>query len=221
MYSIQTVEIKKGSNNYPKSLLDLEDPPESIFVRGILDTLFEPRLLSVVGSRKVSQYGRSVAKALVPSIAKQGIVIVSGFMYGVDTLAHGAALSVPGGKTIAVFAQGLNHIYPQENASLYEEIVQHGGCVVSEYPMDFAPQKWTFPKRNRIVAALGTMGTLVIEASEQSGSLITAQYADALNRPLFAIPGPISSETSKGTNLLIKGGLAKMVTQVEDILDSQ
>lgn len=216
MKKYKTDEIKVGSKSYPKSLLDLVDPPETLFVRGDSSLLFTKSGLAVVGSRKMTHYGLDMTTYFVRNLIPKGAVVVSGFMYGVDTAAHKATLSGKG-KTIAVLAHGLDYIYPAENAKLYDEIVQSGGCIVSEYPLDFKPEKWTFPKRNRIVAALSLLGTLVVEAAEDSGSLITAHYADALNRPLFAVPGPISSITSKGTNNLIKMGLAKMVTTPEDI----
>jgi DNA processing protein len=140
-------------------------------------------------------------------------------MYGVDTAAHKTAIAA-GGITIAVLAHGLNYIYPPENKELYQLIIQSGGCIISEYPDNFKPQLWTYPKRNRIVAALSKKGTLVIEAAEQSGSLITASYADALNRPLFAPPGSVFSKTSEGTNRIIKDAIAQMVLSADDIVPS-
>lgn len=212
----KTIEIEIGSKKYPKQLLDLEDPPEKLYCKGNISLLLDKNSLAIVGSRRMTRYGEDVTVRVAKALAKKGYTITSGFMYGVDTVAHEATLAVKG-KTIAVLGSGINVIYPKENRDLYNKIIQEGGCVVSEYPEDFPPDKWTFPKRNRIVAALSLKGTLVIEAAEYSGSLITASYADALNRPLYAIPGSVFSPTSKGTNLLIRNGIAKCVTSVGDI----
>ena len=220
MISIQdlpTTEISIGSKKYPKQLLDLEDPPEMLHVRGHFNINIFENTLAIVGSRDMTPYGARVTDWLVKRLVPHGISTISGFMYGVDTRVHTTTLAV-GGTTIAVLAHGLNHLYPTENKKLYTDIIQSKGCLISEYPNEFKPEAWTFPKRNRIVAALAGLGTVIVEAQEQSGSLITAQYADALNRPLFAIPGPVSSITSRGTNRLIKDRIAEMVLSPEEVL---
>lgn len=209
--------IKKGSKKYPQELLDLTDPPLELRVRGCFDPAIFSNAIAVVGSRKMTRYGRDLVETFVTALSVRNIVIISGFMYGVDTAAHQTAIEA-GGITIAVLAHGLNYIYPPENHELYQLILKSGGCLISEYPDNFKPQLWTYPKRNRIVAALSKKGTLVIEAAEQSGSLITASYADALNRPLFASPGSVFSKTSEGTNRLIKDNIAQMVLSIDDII---
>jgi DNA processing protein len=150
-------------------------------------------------------------------LVKEKITIISGFMYGVDTEAHQKCLEY-GGKTVAVLGGGLNIIYPPENERLYEKILENGGLIISEYEPDFKPQLWTFPQRNRIVAGLSSLGVLVIEAGEKSGALITANLARQQGKKVFAVPGPITSSVSAGTNFLIKTHQAKMVTTPEEIL---
>lgn len=214
---IPTQVLTPDNALYPQQLLDLEDPPEELHIRGTFDPTIFATSLSVVGSRKMTAYGAQTVDFIIPPLVKSDVSIISGFMYGIDTRAHHKTLSA-GGKTIAILGNGLNYLYPAENRQLYEDILSNGGCVISEYPDDFEPQTWTFPKRNRIVASLGGLGTLVIEAGEMSGSLITAAYADALNRPLYVVPGSIFSLSSKGANQLIKDSLAKVVTSANDIL---
>lgn len=209
--------ISIGESSYPSPLLALEDPPESLYLTGELPKDYS-NFLAIVGSREMSGYGKTTAKLFSSSLSREGLTIVSGLMYGIDSVAHEASLSV-GGKTVAVLGSGFNKIYPKSNEKLLKKIINSGGAVISEYPPDFSPQRWTFPKRNRIVAAISLKGTLVVEAGERSGSLITASYADALNRPLYAVPGSIYSPTSKGTNQMIRDNLAKAVTRPEDMLE--
>ena len=219
IFDIPIEVIKKGTKKYPQELLDLTDPPLELRVRGAFDASIFSNALAVVGSRKMTRYGKDLVETFVTALSSRNLVVISGFMYGVDTTAHRAAIEA-GGVTIAVLAHGLNYIYPSENKDLYQLILDSGGCLISEYPDSFKPQLWTYPKRNRIVAALAKKGTLIIEAAEQSGSLITASYADALNRPLFAVPGSVFSKTSEGTNRLIKDAIAQMVLSIEDIVPS-
>jgi DNA processing protein len=226
-------KITFDSESYPLQLKQLQDPPKQLYYRGTWGTHLFDKTLAIVGSRRVTSYGERVLDMLIPNLVAEGVTIISGFMYGVDTLAHQKTLEC-GGKTIAVLGGGLNVLYPPENERMYMNIInvskvsevskvskekkESKGLVISEYAPDQQPQLWTFPQRNRIVAALSTLGVLVIEASEKSGSLVTAKIAKKLNRPLFAIPGPITSSVSRGTNQLIKDGLAKMVVSSTDIV---
>ena len=208
--------ITKDDENYPELLKEVYDPPFCLFVRG----KFEPDdfSLAVVGTRKFSPYGKQVTEELVNDLASQGITIVSGLALGIDALAHEATLKA-GGKTIAVLGSGINrnHIYPGQNKNLAERIIESGGALISEYPPGTIPSRFTFPKRNRIVAGM-SLGSLVIEAPESSGALITAQYALDSSREVFAIPQNINALNSAGPNELIKNG-AHPVTKANDILD--
>ena len=171
--------------------------------------------LAVVGSRKLTHYGEQAIERIVGEVALSGITIVSGFMYGGDALAHQTALRV-GGRTIAVMPCGIDRISPEDQEELYNDIIDNKGMIISEYEGDMTPALWTYPRRNRIVAGL-SKAVLVIEAGEKSGSLITANLAKKFNRKIFAVPGPITSSVSKGTNMLIKNG-AEMVLSAKDIL---
>lgn len=206
--------IRKGDNEYPLLLAEIHDPPEQLFVRGIIP----PGIcFAVVGSRVPSAYGKTVTAKLVEPLAAAGVVIVSGLAYGIDALAHEAALAV-GGKTIAVLGTGVDEtsLYPRQHRKLARRIVEAGGAVISEYPSGTGPEKYHFPARNRIIAGL-SRGVLIIEAKEKSGALITADLALKENRDVFAVPGPITSPTSAGPNQLIQTG-AKPVLSPDDIL---
>lgn len=213
-YPISQISI--DSQEYPTQLRQLSDPPKQLYYRGVWEKKLFEKSLAIVGSRRATSYSERVLDLLLPSLIAQGVVIISGFMYGVDTLAHQKCLEC-GGKTIAVFGSGLNVLYPPENEKIYLEIIANG-LILSEYPPNQQPQLWTFVRRNRLVAALSTLGVLVIEASEKSGSLVTAKLARQLGRPVWAIPGPITSSVSQGTNQLIRHGLAKPVLEAGDIL---
>lgn len=201
---------------YPNILTQVFDPPVAVFVRGTIPE--SPQALAVVGARSCSPYGKQVTEDIVRDLANYGITIVSGLALGIDGAAHSACLAV-GGRTIAVLGGGVNrqHVYPPTHRSLADQIVASGGAVMSEYPPGTLPTNYTFPKRNRIIAGL-SQGTLVIEATEKSGALITAQYALDNNREVFAIPQNITSPTAAGTNNLIKTG-AHPVTSAQDILE--
>lgn len=209
--------IKFENENYPEILKGIKNPPKELFFRGKLSQKIFERSLAIVGTRRITRYGKIVTDKFVSSLVANKITIVSGFMYGVDTEAHQKCLEY-GGKTVAVLGGGLNVIYPPENEKLYGRILETDGAVVSEYEPDFKPQLWTFPQRNRIVAGLASLGVLVIEAGEKSGALITTRLARQQGKKVFAVPGPITSSVSIGTNLLIKNHQAKMVTCGEDIL---
>ena len=204
----------KGNSCYPPLLAEIFDPPEYLYVRGDREILLG-KSLAVVGSRRGSSYAYRVLESLLPDIVKNGIIIVSGMAYGIDSMAHKITL-LQGGKTIGVNAGGLLHPYPTGNRSLIDKILTDG-CMVSEIPLDVIPRPFCFPIRNRIIAGI-SKSILVIEAAMQSGSLITARLGLEQNRDIFAVPGRIDSPISKGTNYLIQQG-AKLITSPEDILD--
>ncbi|MFA7653767.1 MAG: DNA-processing protein DprA [Candidatus Magasanikbacteria bacterium] len=213
---ITTVSL--GEPNYPKLLAEITDPPHTLFIRGKLPDSSLPTL-AVVGARKFTQYGASSCRQIVEPLARQGMVIVSGLAIGIDGIAHEAALAGQG-ITVAVLGSGVdhNHIYPATNRELAERIISSGGAVISEYPPGFEATNYSFPARNRIIAGLA-LGTLVIEAAEESGTLITASCALDYNREVFAIPHTIISSVGIGCNNLIKQG-AKMVTVPNDITEA-
>lgn len=212
-YTIKTIQPA----DFPKLLCEIHDPPETLFVRGDIDP--NATLFAVVGTRKPSSYGKQITPRIVQELSRAGLTIVSGLAYGIDTLAHEAALDA-NGKTIAVLGSGIDDktIYPQANLRLVHRILENGGAVISEYPEGAEPFKGNFPARNRIIAGL-SIGALVVEAPLKSGSLITANFAVQENRDVLAIPGPITSSNSMGTNLLIKQG-ATPVTETKDILEA-
>lgn len=213
---IQTFSL--GDIGYPKLLAQINDPPHTIFVRGKLpdDSL---ATVGVVGTRRITTYGKMMCEDIVGALARQNIVVVSGLALGVDGVAHETTLKNKG-ITIAVLGGSIckEAVYPMEHRRMAEQIVANGGALVSEYPPDFEAKKFTFPARNRIIAGL-SLGTLVIEAPAQSGALITARHSLDYNREVFAIPHSITSPTGVGPNNLIKMG-AKLVTEPNDILDT-
>ena len=187
---------------YPPLLKAIYDPPPILYFKGKnLDEFPVP--LAVVGTRRPTNYGRIITEALCQRLSAMGICIVSGLARGIDTLAHKSALQV-GGETIAVFGCGLSHTYPPENRKLRDNIVDRG-AIISEFPVTMRPDRNNFPARNRVISGL-SHGTLVIEAGEKSGALITAEFALEQGREVFAVPGNINSPNSKGTNRLIKTG---------------
>lgn len=209
--------ITTDEKEYPELLKQIYDPPICLFIRGHLTHAHFN--LAVVGTRKFTQYGKQVTEELVSELARHGVTIVSGLAFGIDSIAHHAAI-VAHGNTIAVLGSGINkrHIYPSAHMELSERIIDKGGAIISEYPPGTLPNKYTFPRRNRIIAGI-SLGTLVIEAAEKSGALITAECTLENGREIFAIPQNITSITSTGVNNLIKSG-AKLITCAEDIIDS-
>ena len=200
----------------PGELQRLAQPPKQIFCNGegLEEFLKRPRL-AVVGSRKITPYGRYVTEKIVRELARQGVVIISGLALGTDSVAHASCLEA-GGQTIAVLPSGLDKIYPTSHNQLAQRITANGGLLVSEYPVKTAPMQHNFVARNRIIAALAE-GILIPEAAVRSGSLHTARFGLELGLPVLAVPGPINSPVSEGTNNLIKAG-ATPITSVEDIL---
>ena len=200
--------------DYPSRLSEIYDFPPILYVRGSL--LPEDEwCLAVVGTRRATVYGRQVTEEIVADLAQSKITIVSGLAKGIDSVAHNSALEA-GGRSIAVFACGLDIVYPSENANLARSIIQQG-ALISEYPLGTRPRAENFPRRNRIMSGL-SLGVLIIEAGETSGAMITARLALEQNREVFAIPGSILSPASKGTNHLIQEG-AKLVRDYTDILE--
>lgn len=200
--------------NYPQLLKEIPDCPYLLYMKGDLSCLKMP-LVAIVGSRKLTSYGSQVARSISKEIALREICVVSGLAFGIDACAHKGALDCSG-KTIAVLGTALDNITPHSNFSLAQEILRSGGLLISEFPLEAQVAKFSFPMRNRIMAGMSS-GTLVIEAAEKSGSLITANLALDYNREVFAVPGPITSPQSAGTNMLIKEG-AKLVTNADDVL---
>ena len=201
-------------SDYPSRLKEIYDYPPVLYVRGSL--LPEDEwCLAVVGTRRATVYGRQVTEEMVADLAQSRITIVSGLAKGVDSIAHQSALDT-GGRSIAVFACGLDIVYPAENANLARRIMQQG-ALISEYPLGTRPRAENFPRRNRIMSGL-SLGVLVVEAGETSGAMITARLALEQNREVFAIPGSILSPASRGTNYLIQEG-AKLVSDYTDILE--
>ncbi|HTN44294.1 MAG TPA: DNA-processing protein DprA [Nitrospiria bacterium] len=199
---------------YPVRLRMIPDPPPILYLKGGLRPE-DHRAVAIVGARRASGYGRAVTEQLSRDLATRGFTIVSGMARGIDAWAHQAALEVPA-RTIAVLGCGLDILYPPEHHDLRDLIGRHG-AVVSEFPLGTQPDPVNFPKRNRVISGL-SLGVVVVEAAEQSGSLITARLALDQGREVFAVPGPIGTKTSVGTHALIKQG-AKLVDGVEDILD--
>jgi DNA processing protein len=198
---------------YPQLLLEIPDPPPLLYILGNLPK--GKLTIAMVGSRNATGYGITTTRRLAADLARQQVIIVSGMARGVDTAAHSAAMAA-GGMTVAVLGTGLDRIYPRENERLYHQIADHG-AVVSEFPLGTGPDAHHFPARNRIISGM-CHGTVVVEATGRSGSLITARLAAEQNREVFAVPGNVHSFKSVGTHGLIKDG-AKLVMHAGDILD--
>ena len=201
--------------SYPSCLREIADPPITLYVRGDWQGCFEQPGVAVIGSRMCSTYGVNAAEMLARDLASRGICIISGLARGIDTAAHKGAMRA-GGKTIAVMGTGIDAVYPKENTRLVREILDSGGAVVSQFPLGTPPLKDNFPYRNRIISGL-SLGVLIVEATERSGSLITARLATEQNREVMAVPGNITSRNSIGSNYLIKAG-AKLVQQWQDVV---
>ncbi len=208
-YSILTQE----DGSYPEYLREIFDPPFVLYCAGRVEALKGPAV-SIVGARQPSAYGRAVAERLARDLASRGLVVVSGMARGIDSIAHWGALK--GGRTVAVLGSGLDTLYPRENRSLFEKIIEQG-AVVSEFPLQSPPLGFHFPLRNRIISGL-SLALVVVEATGKSGSLISARLALEQNREVMAVPGNITSDLSQGTNWLIKTG-AKLVETWEDVAE--
>lgn len=201
---------------YPKRLLNCYDSPTLLYYKGEAD-LNTDKMLAVIGTRTHSDYAKQVTERLVKELAEEDVTIVSGLAYGIDGLAHKAALK-NNLSTIGVLAHGLDKIYPQEHVSLAKDMIKKGGGLLTEYTSNTKPDKHNFPTRNRIVAGMCD-ATLVIETSIKGGSMITAELANSYNRDVFAIPGRINDSKSTGCNYLVKNNKAQLVTDGKDILE--
>jgi len=204
-----------NDKNYPENLKDIDDAPVILYIRGTL-IKGDSRAIAIVGSRMMTSYGREVANKFAAELSNFGITIISGLALGVDAEAQKSALN-SGGRTISVLASGLNNITPYTNQKLGEEIVKSGGALISEYPLSHSPAPYDFPVRDRIIAGLAK-GVIVIEARMKSGTFYTVKAALNIGRPVFAVPGQITSPSSEGTNYLIQNG-AKLVTSTKEIMD--
>lgn len=204
---IQT--ITEAGENYPALLREIAQPPAQLYIRG---TIPKGATLAVVGTRLPTAYGKQITPGLVTKLAQAGFVIVSGLAYGIDAMAHTAALDA-GGATVAVLGTGVdeNSLYPRKHMKLARRIIENGGAVISEYEPGTAGRKHHFPARNRIVSGM-SLGTVVIEAKQKSGALITAKHALDQNRDVFAVPGSISSAESVGPNQLIAAGATPVLS---------
>ncbi len=200
---------------YPAMLREIGDPPVFLSYRGDLALLSRP-CLGIVGSRNMSSYGKRIVESWVPEIAGSGVVTVSGLALGIDAEVARSTIA-SAGKTVAVLGHGLARIYPPSNGGLAKEIVQSGGLILSEFPLDIAPDRYTFPARNRIIAGL-SHGVLVIEAGAESGALITADLAIDYGREAFAVPGSIFSELSAGCHSILSRGEAKIALCAREVL---
>jgi DNA processing protein len=207
--------ITLADTAYPRSLLEIADPPPVLYVKGDPALLVQPSL-AIVGSRAPTAQGEANAKAFADSLGAAGLVIVSGLAQGIDAAAHRGALTVAGGGTIAVIGTGIDRVYPAGNAALAREIASRG-AILSEFPLGTPPVRWNFPRRNRLIAGL-SLGVLVVEATLESGSLITARLAAEMGGEVFAIPGSIHSPQARGCHRLIREG-AKLVETAEDVLE--
>ncbi|MCU1320920.1 MAG: protecting protein DprA [Acidobacteriaceae bacterium] len=198
---------------YPERLREIYDPPAVLWIRGSIEVLSKPGI-AVVGTRQPSPYGAGMAELLSRDLAHRGVAIFSGMARGVDTAAHKGAIDA-GGKTVAVWGTGIDVVYPKENKKLAESIVASGGTIVSEYPLGTFPAPQNFPVRNRILSGM-SVGVLVIEAGEYSGTRITARCAMEQNRDVYAVPGNVTNKNAWGPNTLIKQG-AKLTATWEDV----
>jgi len=205
--------ISSDESLYPPRLKEIYDPPLLLYVRGNVNALLQPGI-AMVGTRHPTPYGSGMAERLGADLAAQGLVIISGMARGVDTASHRGAISAKG-KTIAVFGTGVDVIYPKENSRLSEQILALGGAFISEFPLGTFAAPQNFPIRNRILSGM-SLGVLVVEAAEYSGTRITARCALEQNRDVFAVPGNVTNKNSWGPNTLIKQG-AKLVATWEDV----
>lgn len=204
--------ILKEDPLFPQKLKKIDDCPDMLFIMGN-EKILNDKSIAIVGSRKCSEYGKEMAYRFSNEISKNGIKVVSGLALGIDTCAHRGAIEY---QTIAVIGGGFENIYPKENERLVDKLLYNGGTIISEYLWDTPPVKINFPKRNRIVAGM-TDATLVIEARESSGALITADYAKKFNKNCYAIPSNIDNVLAIGSNKLLQAG-AKMIISPEDVL---
>jgi len=200
---------------YPALLREIADPPITLYVKGEWQQCLDAPCVGIVGSRRCSTYGQNTASLLARELASRGVTIVSGLARGIDAAAHRGALE-GGGRTVAVLGTGVDEVYPRDHRKLAAEILEQGGALVSQFPLSTPPIPENFPYRNRIISGL-SLGVVLVEAAENSGSLITARLALEQGREVCAVPGNITSRNSFGTNYLIKAAGAKLVQQWQDV----
>jgi DNA processing protein len=205
--------ISLSDPDYPARLKEIYDPPVILFVKGSVEVLAQPGI-AMVGTRHPTPYGSGMAERLSTDLAARGLVIISGLARGIDTASHRGAIAAKG-KTLAVLGTGIDVMYPKENTRLTEQIVALGGALISEFPVGTSPAPQNFPIRNRIISGL-SVGVLVVEAAEYSGTRITSRLALEQNRDVYAVPGNVTNKSSWGPNTLIKQG-AKLVATWEDV----
>jgi DNA processing protein len=201
---------------YPPLLREIFDPPITLYVKGAWEACLDAPTVAMVGSRRCSTYGQNTALMLARELGSRGVTIISGLARGIDAAAHRGALEA-GGRTVAVMGTGLDQIYPRDHQKLAAELLERGGALLSEFPLGTPPAPQNFPYRNRVISGL-SLGVLIVEAAENSGSLITARMAMEQNREVWAVPGNITSRNSFGTNYLIKGAGAKLIQQWQDVV---
>ena len=206
--------IKLGDELYPEKLKNIHMPPKTLYLLGN-EQVLKQRSMAIIGCRDCTKYGAENAYKFAYELATKDICVISGLAKGIDAYAHLGAVKAKG-KTIAVLGSGLDIIYPSENAELYKKIIKNDGAIITEYPLGSKPEKYHFPERNRIISGISD-GVLVVEARKKSGTMITVDFALEQGREVYAIPGNISSDSSYGTNELIKEG-AIPVTSINDII---
>lgn len=205
-----------NSEEYPAYLREISNPPPLLYILGELQEI-DRFAVAVVGTRRLTSYGRQITRDLVSGLVQNGVTIISGLARGIDAIAHRTALEL-GGRTLAVLGSGLDRIYPAEHRSIVNQILNgQQGAILSEYGLGTRPEARNFPPRNRVISGL-SLGVVIVEAGERSGALITANFALEQDREVFAVPGNISSPASKGTNRLIQQG-AKLVSHADDVLE--
>ena len=213
----QTINIQRidiNSSEFPERLREIPDPPQALYYEGDLSLLHETSV-AVVGSRRHTLYGKNVALMIGRRLGECGVPVVSGLAYGIDAFAHQGALDA-GGRVIGVLGSGIDRMTPRRNFELMQRGLAAGGLVVSEYEPGVPAERFTYPRRNRIISGLGLF-TVVVEAGTNSGSLITAQHASEQGRPVYAVPGNINSQFSIGTNLLIRDGAYPLIV-IDDLI---
>ncbi len=208
-------QVNFDDENYPSNLKNIKKPPQTLYFQGAWDENIFENCLAVVGTRKMTDYGRRAIEKIVRPVAELGITIVSGFMYGCDAAAHQACLAVQG-RTIAVLGAGIELVTPAGHKKLKQQVLENKGLMLSELPGDYPAYHWTFAQRNRIISGL-SKAVLIVQAPKGSGALITADYAEQQKRKLLAVPGEITSSVSYGPNKLIKEG-AMLISSPEDVL---
>jgi DNA processing protein len=201
--------VVPGDAQYPKRLLEIYDPPLALYLKGDVEVIDKPGI-SVVGTRHPTPYGVSMAERLTCDLAARGLIIFSGMARGVDTAAHRGALNAHG-RTVAIWGTGIDEVYPKENRKIADQILDSGGAVITEFPLGTFPAPQNFPVRNRIISGI-SLGVLVIEAAEYSGTRVTARCALEQGRDVFAVPGNVTNKNSWGPNTLIKQGAALVAT---------